>query len=101
MAWFRQPYLLNAIIFAGNPPPSEIADEVSMRVFRIMKHVTFNHGVEGSSPSALTNKIKHLSPNLKFNKTTGQRAGQQSEKLGFLHVAKPRWNARYRGPFNF
>ena len=31
----------------------------AMRVFRIMKHVTFNHGVEGSNPSALTkNTIK-------------------------------------------
>jgi hypothetical protein len=24
------------------------------------EHVTFNHGVEGSSPSALTNEIKYL-----------------------------------------
>ncbi|HEY3677446.1 MAG TPA: hypothetical protein VGL45_01920, partial [Bradyrhizobium sp.] len=24
------------------------------------EHVTFNHGVEGSSPSALTNQIKYL-----------------------------------------
>jgi hypothetical protein len=26
----------------------------------VVEHVTFNHGVEGSSPSALTNEIKYL-----------------------------------------
>lgn len=33
----------------------------SERVAQAVEHVTFNHGVEGSSPSALTNKIKYLS----------------------------------------
>ena len=32
----------------------------SERVAQAVEHVTFNHGVEGSSPSALTSKIKHL-----------------------------------------
>jgi hypothetical protein len=31
----------------------------SERVAQLVEHVTFNHGVEGSSPSALTNKIKN------------------------------------------
>jgi hypothetical protein len=26
----------------------------------VVEHVTFNHGVEGSSPSALTKEIRHL-----------------------------------------
>ena len=30
------------------------------RVAQPVEHVTFNHGVLGSSPSALTNKIKYL-----------------------------------------
>jgi hypothetical protein len=32
----------------------------SERVAQAVEHVTFNHGVEGSSPSALTNKINRL-----------------------------------------
>ena len=32
----------------------------SERVAQAVEHVTFNHGVEGSSPSALTNNIKQL-----------------------------------------
>lgn len=31
--------------------------------------MTFNHGVEGSSPSALTNEIKHLGQSLRSPKT--------------------------------
>jgi hypothetical protein len=29
----------------------------------VVEHVTFNHGVEGSSPSALTNQTGHFSNN--------------------------------------
>ena len=32
----------------------------SERVAQVVEHVTFNHGVEGSSPSALTKCIKYL-----------------------------------------
>jgi hypothetical protein len=35
-----------------------------MHSHAIISHKTFNHGVEGSSPSALTNEIKH---NLNFD----------------------------------
>ena len=31
--------------------------------------MTFNHGVEGSSPSALTNRIKHLGTSRDFRKS--------------------------------
>jgi hypothetical protein len=33
---------------------------LSERVAQPVEHVTFNHGVLGSSPSALTKEIKHL-----------------------------------------
>jgi hypothetical protein len=36
------------------PPPTQPGSE---RVAQVVEHVTFNHGVEGSSPSALTMKI--------------------------------------------
>jgi hypothetical protein len=35
----------------------------SERVAQPVEHVTFNHGVLGSSPSALTNKVKDLVEN--------------------------------------
>ncbi len=35
----------------------------SERVAQSVEHVTFNHGVLGSSPSALTKSIKHLGEN--------------------------------------
>src|SRR5713226_6521748 len=35
----------------------------SERVAQAVEHVTFNHGVVGSSPTALTNKIKYLNRN--------------------------------------
>jgi hypothetical protein len=37
-----------------DPAPTHRASE---RVAQVVEHVTFNHGVEGSSPSALTMKI--------------------------------------------
>jgi hypothetical protein len=33
---------------------------LSERVAQAVEHVTFNHGVAGSSPAALTNKINNL-----------------------------------------
>jgi hypothetical protein len=42
------------------PPPLN-------RLKKIQEHNTFNHGVEGSSPSALTNEIRH---NLNFSAKT-------------------------------
>jgi hypothetical protein len=38
----------------------DMLEPKSERVAQAVEHVTFNHGVEGSSPSALTNQIKHL-----------------------------------------
>jgi hypothetical protein len=35
----------------------------------VVEHVTFNHGVEGSSPSALTNEIRHNLHFACFSKT--------------------------------
>jgi hypothetical protein len=39
-------------------PRSPYTAALSERVAQMVEHVTFNHGVLGSIPSALTNKIK-------------------------------------------
>ena len=43
-----------ALLTRTKPPPTQRGSE---RVAQVVEHVTFNHGVEGSSPSALTMKI--------------------------------------------
>ena len=40
-----------ALLTRTQPPPTQRGSE---RVAQAVEHVTFNHGVEGSSPSALT-----------------------------------------------
>ena len=45
-----------ALLTRTKPPPTQRGSE---RVAQVVEHVTFNHGVEGSSPSALTNP-RHL-----------------------------------------
>jgi uncharacterized membrane protein YbjE (DUF340 family) len=40
----------------------------SERVAQAVEHVTFNHGVEGSSPSALTKQNQSLSSKIKHQK---------------------------------
>jgi hypothetical protein len=40
--------------------PSKTIEMSSYVLSCLEQHVTFNHGVEGSSPSALTNKIRYL-----------------------------------------
>lgn len=44
-----------------NPLTSGSDVQVSERVAQAVEHVTFNHGVVGSSPTALTNLITSLS----------------------------------------
>ena len=39
-----------ALLTRTKPPPTQRGSE---RVAQVVEHVTFNHGVEGSSPSAL------------------------------------------------
>ena len=41
-------------------PPAPYTAASSERVAQTVEHVTFNHGVVGSSPTALTKEIKHL-----------------------------------------
>ena len=41
-------------------PRAPYTAALSERVAQMVEHVTFNHGVLGSSPSALTNKINPL-----------------------------------------
>jgi hypothetical protein len=41
-------------------PAAPYTAALSERVAQPVEHVTFNHGVLGSSPSALTKQIKHL-----------------------------------------
>jgi hypothetical protein len=55
-----------ALLTRTAPPPTQRGSE---RVAQAVEHVTFNHGVEGSSPSALTKN--HLSRNdfLKYPKS--------------------------------
>src|ERR1700704_914557 len=58
------------------PPPTQRGSE---RVAQVVEHVTFNHGVEGSSPSALTNEIKH---NLHFSQRGHRlRGSRQGHKI--------------------
>ena len=47
-----------ALLTRTQPPPTQRGSE---RVAQAVEHVTFNHGVEGSSPSALTMEINDLS----------------------------------------
>src|SRR5262245_3460253 len=42
------------------PPIRQDHASKSERVAQAVEHVTFNHGVEGSSPSALTNEFNTL-----------------------------------------
>lgn len=42
-------------------PPAPYTAALSERVAQMVEHVTFNHGVLGSIPSALTKRIKQLS----------------------------------------
>src|SRR5262245_318140 len=42
------------------PPIRQDHASTSERVAQAVEHVTFNHGVEGSSPSALTNDFNTL-----------------------------------------
>jgi hypothetical protein len=44
---------VGALLTRTKPPPTQRGSE---RVAQVVEHVTFNHGVEGSSPSALTMK---------------------------------------------
>jgi hypothetical protein len=57
----------------------------SERVAQAVEHVTFNHGVEGSSPSALTNKINHLSEFSNLDRDT------ESTRTHTEHTAVIRW----------
>ena len=41
-------------------PPDDAVRISGERVAQTVEHVTFNHGVLGSIPSALTSKINHL-----------------------------------------
>ena len=47
----------------------------SERVAQAVEHVTFNHGVEGSSPSALTKQIKYLQLRIGFDENRGTTYG--------------------------
>ena len=46
-------------------PRAPYTAALSERVAQMVEHVTFNHGVLGSIPSALTSKIKYLAGNQK------------------------------------
>ena len=48
---------LSALLTGNRLPPTQRGEE---RVAQTVEHVTFNHGVLGSIPSALTNEIKLL-----------------------------------------
>ena len=79
MGIVRPPHTLRPprLLTGGGPPPTQRGPETtggeargprfSERVAQPVEHMTFNHGVEGSSPSALTNKslsCKHFSKSM-------------------------------------
>src|SRR5947208_7893321 len=58
----------------------------SERVAQVVEHVTFNHGVEGSSPSALTKKVKNyngLGGHVNMCSSRSSGSGNLGETLSF------------------
>jgi hypothetical protein len=63
----------------------------SERVAQVVEHVTFNHGVAGSSPAALTNKINNLDRNNRIvDVSANQRTAGRRDR---------RWNTEPTLPF--
>jgi hypothetical protein len=69
------------------------------RVAQLVEHVTFNHGVVGSSPTALTNKLKYLACESPRKDQLGNRWGINADELCIdfdLRSERPRSHGQYR-----
>ena len=51
--------------------------------------LTFNHGVEGSSPSALTNQIKYLQLKIGFNEKSRDNIRDNNQRFSALGSVQP------------
>ena len=58
-------------------------------VAQSVEHVTFNHGVLGSSPSRLTNKIKDLARKWVLNDGSGKQQVSRKPAGAFWGLAMP------------